>query len=258
MDGGMDVDAGPIGAWRDRHDDLAARWRVAARLAPERDPASFGPAWAAFDGALRAHLAIEEELLLPVFAAIGDDGGAVPPNQLAHVVQADHAQILALADQAGRDVRDVSEVCARAEALAALAAVLDHHDRREAQGMFAALDRHVDAAQRASWWATIAVREAVVGPACAIAPSVAPAAWPVPAGAAPADGLLAALAMDGEVDLAAAALPPLPGPHGQRVSRGLGAAVARWQGASVLADRRDALFDGIDALRRWRAVAGAR
>jgi hypothetical protein len=150
-------------------------------------------------------------------------------------------------------------VVARAERLALLIQVLDHHDRREAGGMLAVLGAHAPAEQRAQWLAAFALAESPLPPS----PELRPAP-PLEAGSDgdPADRLALAAAHDGDLTAPFGALPSLPGRNGARVGQGLADAVGGAAQATDLRLRRDALLDVLDALRRWRAVrdhpAGAR
>lgn len=237
--------------WATRHADLERGLRIVCRIAPERDPARFAAVFGPFCAALRTHLELEEELLLPAFdhATHG-----VAPNQLPHVVRADHTRIRALVDAVEIAPSDVRAVIERAERLVVLLQVLDHHDRREVAGMFAALDRTVAPEVRETWLRTFAERERATGDVPDLAPLPAPVAW-TEAGASAIDSIAAALAQDGDLTGALAVLPPLPGANGARVGSGLRRRLEACLEAPTLVQRRDALVDALDAVRRWRAVA---
>lgn len=233
--------------WRTRHRALDGWLRAAARAAPEGEE-RFRAAWRPFAAALRLHLAQEERWLLPAFAALPS-----APNQRSEVVAHDHRLIDRSLVDIERVVADLPGAVARAEALSLLIQVLDHHDRREAGGMLAALDAHLPAPTRVEWLTAIAEEERALGVDEPPALGEAARAW-VCASDDPADRLAAAAALDQSLTEAADALPAVAGPNGARVGRGVRAAVTAWGGAPDLATRRDRLIDVLDALRRWRAV----
>jgi Hemerythrin HHE cation binding domain len=189
-------------------------------------------------------MALEERWLLPAFDAWAERAA---PNQRPTVVRADHERLRSWLDVIERPVIDLASQVARAEALATLLQVLDHHDRREADGMLSVLEDHPD---RDAWLARIEAEEPALPPA--LAPRPAPPPWgPEPDD--PADALAAAAAQDAPLG----ELPALPGRNGERVGGAVFTAVGHAVGAASLVERRDTLLDVLDALRRWRAVRDA-
>lgn len=239
--------------WRPRHVELEALLRDAARIAPEADEERFHAAWTVFTAALRLHKAQEERWLLPVFATLRAHAA---PNQTSASVEHDHHLLDRYMAVVDGPVGDVVDRVTRAEALSRLLQILDHHDRREADGMLPLLDAHASREERATWIARIVEEEDALPSPAPPAPQEAGPGLICPS-ADPADRLAAAAAQDQDLGEALSALPALTGANGERVTRGLAAAVLRAQQAPTLVARRDALLDVLDALRRWRAVRGS-
>lgn len=134
----------PVGAVSDLlriHRDIE-RAVVAARMCGVAGDQPLRGRWVAWlDLLLRMHIGHEEAMLLPVWARVSD----APPNATAEILRAEHRRILALVEQAavefGDAVRD-------AEALATLAAVLEHHDAREAGSFKVRMDALLPAPER--------------------------------------------------------------------------------------------------------------
>lgn len=89
--------------------------------------------WSAFDSQLRAHLALEEETILPAF-------GRAHPSAAAEI-QDEHAQIRAALLELGVDV-DLH--VARADMVARFVALLRRHAAREDELMYRWSEEHLE------------------------------------------------------------------------------------------------------------------
>lgn len=201
------------------------------RVTPERDPARWDTALARLDGPLRAHLAFEETVLMPVYRPLS---AGLPENGAPEVLARDHALIRALLDRLAAPADDAGGLLARGDALGDLAGVLEHHDRREQRYVVPTL-----------------------GSAPLPTPPPVPAVEPLPPRSAPPpsftdpDPLRAArlaVLQDGPLDPVDAL--PLPDhPKAPRQHARLRAAVDAARAAETLDGRRDALAALDDALR---------
>jgi len=109
----------------------------------------------AFDGLLRAHAAMEEEHLLPLFAARGLES----PGCTADILRGEHDKIRRLLERARAQLPPPAEPIAprlRVDLIFEsrnLREVLEHHDQRERAGFFPALDAALGAEERAALYA---------------------------------------------------------------------------------------------------------
>lgn len=107
------------------------RWAVF-----DRCMADARAAWAWLVPLLRAHLAFEEQALLPRYESLGE----FPPNASPRVFRRDHRLILEAIDAVELD----GDRVALCDALAKLEGVLEHHDLREAEHFKPRLDAAFD------------------------------------------------------------------------------------------------------------------
>lgn len=127
---------------------------LAAVASGER--AAAARAWTNFAAPLRAHAAMEEEMLLPLFCALGLESAGCSAAILRH----EHAKILRLlaATEAKLDALAPAIPPAQRVALILdahpLLQLLEHHDQRERAGFFPALDAALDPAQGAALYAS--------------------------------------------------------------------------------------------------------
>lgn len=133
----------------DEHETLA-RSLEAIRSAELQGRSADG-LWDWFDRTLRAHIALEEEHLLPLYDLLPNHAVNASPR----VLRRDHRLLLEHLDALARGDGDLVD---RADRLAKLAGVLEHHDLREAQHFKPRLDAEADAdtlaAALAGWKAT--------------------------------------------------------------------------------------------------------
>jgi hypothetical protein len=233
-------------AWRPRHTELEARLLAAARVAPERDAERFSRAWDGFVRALTLHMGQEEAVLLPVFELHAERAA---PNQRPDVVRRDHALMRELMAGVEPDPRTARATWERARQLELLADVLHHHDRREADGMLAVLEAHVDAPTRAAWLTRFYTEEQALPPWSPEALLPAPEPWPgEPADEIEALGLVAA--QDGDMQAAFAAIPPPT----SKVPARMAAAVERLleERPADLVSRRDRARAVVARVRLWQ------
>jgi hypothetical protein len=218
-------------AWLERHGALHGL-ALDVWCAIAEDDAVFRTARGAFDAALRAHAALEEEVLLPAWETLPDP----PPNATAAVYRADHDRLRALLDALERADTPLD----RAAATATLLDVLDHHDRREASALMPGLDRAWSAEARAAFLR----RAAAIDPA----PSLLP---PLRGRGAPTSDPALAFATDAPLDglLDAARAPAHP--KGPRLLGLVRAAAAEASAAATTRERRSHLRTAYD---RWRLL----
>lgn len=235
-----------LGAWRSRHHDLAHRLVLARRRLPDADEAGWTAALANLRQALLLHVELEERWLLPAFDALDHH---CAPNQRARVVRADHDRICTLL--AGLGATD--DVTIRAATLGVLADVLDHHDRREAAGLFSALDAHA-AEQVPDWLTRFAAAEAALPPL--VDARLGGPLRPAPVMPEhPLRATVVAAAHDREVEpwFTRVALPDHP--RGPALHAAVGRAVAAAAAAPDTATRRDHLAEVIDRARLLAIVS---
>jgi hypothetical protein len=118
---------------------------------------------------LAAHMAYEEELLLPAYEAACE---VFPPHGAPELIRRDHRLIDAALVRCGQNMAAVGGASARAlvaahEALAALADLLEHHDQREAESFEPLLDEVLPAHIREGLLHAVASAEARFGGAWA-------------------------------------------------------------------------------------------
>lgn len=108
-----------------------------------------------FAEGLRAHIRVEEEWLLPVYErAPAVPGGAVD------LFRSEHRKILAFLDRFGQDLarlpsgtpRLKRDVIALFDAEAQFKHLVEHHDRREQNILYPALDRMTTPSERSVLW----------------------------------------------------------------------------------------------------------
>lgn len=115
---------------------------LGARMAAMAGDEAGHQAWMArLDAVLRRHIAHEERWLLPLWAQAD-----APPNGTAAILSHEHDRLLDLLTEAFTD----GAPWERAERLARLGAVLEHHDAREARGFKPGMDALLDAVERES------------------------------------------------------------------------------------------------------------
>jgi hypothetical protein len=222
---------GSLTRWCDRHDGLRALALEVWCALPEGE-AAYEAAVTDLVVDLQEHLALEEEHLLPAWAALPDP----PPNATADVYRADHV----LLRRHLATLSTATSLVDRATTTAALVEVLDHHDRRERSAMFPGLDRTLPAARVAAF---LAIATAAERPRSAPrtlgrrGPRTGDPAITF-ATDAPLDGLL------GEVR-------PPNHPKGERLLRAVQEAVASAEAAPSVRERRARL---LEAWGRWRLL----
>ncbi|HEY3173997.1 MAG TPA: hemerythrin domain-containing protein [Thermoanaerobaculia bacterium] len=119
-----------------RDHERLARLEVAAFVARAAGDAKTAEKWyAAFSSALRRHIAVEEELLFPVFEKrLGLSPSAGPTEAMRR----EHNEILRLLDQILRTIGDPAKL--PDEARAAFHELLDKHHLKEEEILYPALD----------------------------------------------------------------------------------------------------------------------
>ncbi len=89
-----DLSAGAAQYFTQDHRDCDALWAELEAAIQDRDAAKAGPAWKAFDHAMRRHFSMEEEVLFPAFEQV--TGMTQGPTQ---VMRIEHRQMRGLLDQ---------------------------------------------------------------------------------------------------------------------------------------------------------------
>ncbi len=134
------------------HDEILRRLYDWLEAVAAGDAGSARASFAAFDALLRAHAAMEEEHLLPLFQARGLES----PGCTVDILRGEHDKIRRLLDRARAQLpasaapippRQRVDLILDSRNLREL---LEHHDQRERAGFFPALDAALSAAERAA------------------------------------------------------------------------------------------------------------
>lgn len=93
----IDVEAGLAGFFMQDHRNCDALWARLEGLLDNGDSDAARQAWREFDGSMRRHLAMEEDVLFPAFDASSGMGGGGPTAMM----RMEHQQMCGLLDQMG-------------------------------------------------------------------------------------------------------------------------------------------------------------
>lgn len=96
----IDIEAGLAGFFTQDHQDCDARWAELEEQLDSADEATAQKLWQAFDGSMRRHLAMEEDILFPAFDSRSGMGGGGPTAMM----RMEHQQMRGLLDQIGAEI----------------------------------------------------------------------------------------------------------------------------------------------------------
>ncbi|MEN0060751.1 MAG: hemerythrin domain-containing protein [Myxococcota bacterium] len=244
-----------IATWMQAHDALAKALRTLRRIWPEGDEERRRTALAQFRAPLELHLAHEEAVLLPAYAALPV---TFPPNATARVLQADHDKLRSWITvlEESKVATSIAGILAEQEALCRLTGVLEHHDLREQTSLVPLLDAHIPEPTRQAWVDAFIVAEAALPPSVPLVPEPVPPR-PLPNGP-PLDVFRVAVAQDGPIRKVFEDVSAPDHPKGARLRHRCATWVDLAADAPTLVARRDALADLAEAARLLAIVASAR
>ncbi len=93
----IDIEAGLAGFFAQDHRDCDSRWAELEGLLDDGNSDAGEQAWREFDGRMRRHFAMEEDILFPAFDARSGMGGGGPTAMM----RMEHQQMRGLLDQIG-------------------------------------------------------------------------------------------------------------------------------------------------------------
>ena len=93
----INIEAGLAGFFAQDHRDCDSRWAELEGLLDSGNADAIRQAWQDYDGGMRRHLAMEEDILFPAFDARSGMGGGGPTA----VMRMEHQQMRGLLDQIG-------------------------------------------------------------------------------------------------------------------------------------------------------------
>ena len=93
----IDISAGLAAFFATDHQDCDARWAELEEQLDGADDATAQKLWQTFDGSMRRHLAMEEDILFPAFDSRSGMGGGGPTAMM----RMEHVQMRGLLDQIG-------------------------------------------------------------------------------------------------------------------------------------------------------------